>query len=193
MTVLDQATAYSCFANGGYRPTPTCITKVYDHNGILIDPCEPQLEQVLDQSVAYDMNQMLQGVVRGGTGRAAQGLPAPTGGKTGTTDRSCDAWFVGFTPRLVAAVWVGNDENDPMGGVYGGNVPCPIWKQIMAAAIEITGKEGGQFPGPGHQVIRRSAPRVNLVQGKPVEKPEGSSATGGGGGGARGAPGDLFY
>ena len=59
--------------------------------------------------------------------RQAQGLPAPTGGKTGTTDRSCDAWFVGFTPKLTCAVWVGNDENDPMYGVYGGNVPCLLY------------------------------------------------------------------
>lgn len=192
VTVLDQATAYSCFANGGYRAAATCLAKVTDHNGIVIDDCHPKLESVLDQRIAYDMNQMMQGVVRGGTGRSAQGLPAPTGGKTGTTDRSCDAWFVGFTPKLTCAVWVGNDENDPMYGVYGGNVPCPIWKQIMAMAIEVTGKSGGEFPGPGRSLPRKPSRSVALVQGTPAaEKPSESPA--GGGGGGRGAPQNLFY
>jgi penicillin-binding protein 1A len=193
VTVLDQATAYSCFANGGYRPTATCLAKVLDHNGIVIDRCDPELEQVLDQRVAYDMNNMMQGVIQGGTGRAGRGLPAPAGGKTGTTDRSCDAWFVGFTPKLTTAVWVGNDENDPMYGVYGGNVPCPIWKELMEMTMEVTGKEGGEFPGPGHSLPRRPQKHVALVQGSPAPDKEESSESTGGGGGGRGAPRELFY
>lgn len=191
VTVLDQATAYSCLANGGYRVTPTCLAKVTDHNGILIDDCRPRRESVIDQRIAYEMNQMMQGVVRHGTGRAAQGLPAPTAGKTGTTDRSCDAWFVGFTPKLTCAIWVGNDENEPMHGVHGGNVPCPIWKQIMQMAIEVTGKEGGEFPGPGRSLPRKPRRSVSLPQGSVTrEKP---AAPDGGGGAGRGAPKDLFY
>lgn len=189
VTPLDMATAYCCFANGGYRVEPTCIDKIYDHNGILIDRGEPKRVQVISRRIAYEMNQMMQGVVSGGTGRQAQGLGVPTAGKTGTTDRACDAWFCGVTPKLSCAVWVGNDENDPMGGVFGGNVPCPIWRRIMGDALKLADRDGGQFPGPGYEVLNRKAPRVKLAQGKPVPSQETKAA---GGGGGRGAPRDLF-
>jgi len=190
VTVLDMTTAYCCFANGGYRVEPTCIDKVYDHNGILIDEGEPVREQVIDQRIAYEMNQMMQGVVSGGTGRQAQGLPAPTAGKTGTTDRSCDAWFIGFTPKLACGVWVGNDENNPMGGVFGGNVPCPIWRRIMGMALDVLGKQGGEFPGPGHALASDRKPTMKLISGRPAADEEKKPQVSGGGG--RGAPRDLF-
>ena len=191
VTVLDMTTAYCCFANGGYHVEPTCIGKVFDHNGILIDEGEPVREQVIDQRIAYDMNQMMQGVVSGGTGHQAQGLPAPTAGKTGTTDRSCDAWFIGFTPKVACGVWVGNDENRPMGGVFGGNVPCPIWRRIMGMALEVLGREGGEFPGPGHALPANRKPTMKLVSGRPAPDEEKKTQPGAGGGG-RGAPRDLF-
>ena len=112
-------------------------------------------ERVLSRRVAYVMNQMLQGVVRFGTGRQAQGLGAPTGGKTGTSDDYRDAWFIGFTPRLLAAVWVGNDDNSPTAGVFGGTVPCPIWRKIMGEALDILDAKGGEFPGPGPEKAPR--------------------------------------
>lgn len=190
VTVLDMTTAFSCFANGGYRVRPTCIDRIYDRNGVLIDEGEPEKTRVISQRIAYEMNQMMQGVVQGGTGRQAAGLPAPTGGKTGTTERSCDAWFVGFTPKVACGVWVGNDENKPMGGVFGGNVPCPIWREIMAMVLDVTGLKGGQFPGPGHELMGKRVPRVKLAAGRPLPDQTKSEASSTGGG--RGAPRDLF-
>jgi penicillin-binding protein 1A len=89
--------------------------------------------EVYDPGRAALMVSMMQGVVERGTGRKAA-LGRPAAGKTGTSQDYRDAWFVGFTPDWVAGVWVGNDDNDPMRRVTGGDLPAAIWKRFMAAA-----------------------------------------------------------
>lgn len=80
---------------------------------------------------------MLQDVIRAGTGRRAS-IGRPAAGKTGTTSDYHDAWFVGYTPNLVASVWIGNDDNTSLGGIYGGTVPATIWKNFMTEALKGT-------------------------------------------------------
>ena len=156
-TVLRQAAAYGIFANGGREILPTLIDSVQDHDGRVIfradardctgctgaEPTDapPNLpdtrREVTDRASAYQMTSLLQGVVQRGTGGRA-GLGArPVAGKTGTSNDYVDAWFVGYTPDLVVAVWVGRDDNQSLGeGETGGTVAAPIFKQVMEAAMQ---------------------------------------------------------
>jgi len=150
---LELLTAFCCFANGGLRVEPTTIERVTDRNGVVIDDSLPERKRVLTKRTAYIMNRMLAGVIKFGTGTRAQGLGVPTIGKTGTTEYAMDTWFVGLTPKLACVVWIGNDDNTPMlGRAYGGTVAAPIWKSIMAKALDLANARGGQFPGPGSEI-----------------------------------------
>jgi penicillin-binding protein 1A len=83
------------------------------------------------------MTLMMKGVIEEGTGRSAKGLKIPAAGKTGTTDRNRDAWFIGYTPEIVAGVWVGHDQKDSLGkGGTGGKFAAPIWLDFMTTATE---------------------------------------------------------
>jgi len=147
VTPMELATAYCSFANSGLRPLPLFITEITDGQGEVLEHHDPQLTQIMPPTTAYQMTSMLQDVVRRGTGTAAQGLNQPTAGKTGTTNDLEDTWFVGYTPQLLAAVWIGFDNKRPLGpGSTGGHVAAPIWKDFMAAALD--GVEPGNFPIP---------------------------------------------
>jgi penicillin-binding protein 1A len=132
---LELAAAYATFANGGRRPEPIFVTRVTDANGLPLDEIIPTSTQVISPATAYQITRVLQDVIRSGTGRRAQGLAQPSAGKTGTTNDARDAWFVGYTPSLVASVWVGFDRYQPLGkGETGGRVAAPIWKAFMEEA-----------------------------------------------------------
>jgi penicillin-binding protein 1A len=147
VTPLELAVAYSAFANSGLRPDPVMITEITDAEGQVLEHNEPHLTQVLPPTTAYQMTSMLQDVVRRGTGTAAQGVGQPTAGKTGTTNDLEDAWFVGYTPQLLAVVWIGFDNKRPLGPKStGGHVSAPIWKDFMAEALQDVPE--GQFPVP---------------------------------------------
>lgn len=147
VTPLEIAVAYAPFANNGLRPTPLVITEITDAQGQVLEHNEPELVQVLPQTTAYQMTSMLQDAVRRGTGTAARGLAQPTAGKTGTTNDLEDAWFVGYTPQLLTAVWVGFDNKRPLGPKStGGVVAAPIWKDFMSAALADV--PPGEFPVP---------------------------------------------
>lgn len=165
VTLLSLTSAYGVFAAGGWRCEPTAILKVTDQEGTVLESFTPRRTQVLSAEVAWVMTNMLREVIRAGTGRNANiGLPA--GGKTGTTDDGRDAWFVGFTPDFVAGVWVGNDDNTPMVGVWGGNVCAPIWAQVMRKAHALRGGVGS-FPVPPS-----SEPRFRPAQVASAPAPE---------------------
>ena len=135
VTPLELTGAYATFANGGYRITPYFVTEVDDNGGkILYRRRPPAPQRVIAASVNRDMLAMLWGVVTFGTGNAASLKPREAGGKTGTTQDSKDAWFVGFTTDYVTAVWVGNDDNTPTRGITGGQLPATIWREAMRAA-----------------------------------------------------------
>ncbi|MFP5219063.1 MAG: penicillin-binding protein [Actinomycetes bacterium] len=152
---LAMAGAYAAFAARGLYCPPTPIAEVTDANGTKIGLPTPPCQQVIEQDVADDVNDILQGVIdgstRGRTGRAAS-IGRPAAGKTGSTNGSKAAWFIGYTPQLAAAVWVGKPQPEELkyiriGGryyaqVYGGTLPAAIWQDVMADAMELFPVEG---------------------------------------------------
>jgi penicillin-binding protein 1A len=137
VTPLQMARAYSAFPCGGIIGAPRVIRKVSSADGsVLLDFTDQSHEQrVLGEEAAKVMCEMLRRVVTMGTGTAA-GLPDVfVAGKTGTTDSFEDAWFVGFTPRHTLAVWMGRDDNQPMGQLYGGSYPAQVFARVARAGL----------------------------------------------------------
>jgi penicillin-binding protein 1A len=135
VTPLEMATAYATLANNGWHSEPTLIVQVTDSKGGMVLDNRPKLRLVLDPWSAAATNELMQGVVSRGTATAAQ-LGRPVAGKTGTTSSEKDIWFVGSVPQLSTAVWVGNDDNTPLGsGATGGMVVAPIWRAFMSQAL----------------------------------------------------------
>ncbi len=134
---LEMCSAFAVIANNGIKIEPSAIRLIKDPEGnVLEDNTFPYQQEVITQQTALTMCEMLQAVVDGGTGTAAQLPGRPVGGKTGTTDSHRDVWFCGFTPQLVTAVWAGNDDNTPMFGSFGGTICAPIWQRFMAKALK---------------------------------------------------------
>jgi penicillin-binding protein 1A len=104
----------------------------------VLDNTYPQQNEVISAGVAYVTTSMLESVIKEGTGYPNADIGRPAAGKTGTTSSFRDAWFVGFTPDLVAAVWIGNDNYSRMNESYGGNIPARIWARFMRKALEKT-------------------------------------------------------
>ena len=153
---LEMASAYATIANGGYRNRPRAIKKIVNREGKTVKlPRRWRVHRTkaFEDGVTYEATKILEQNIQGGTGtHAAIGCPA--GGKTGTTDRNIDAWFVGFTPRLSTAVWVGFPGNaqQSMNGLYlggrnidGGTYPADIWGTYMKQAV---GSYCGDFKRP---------------------------------------------
>ena len=143
VTPMQMATAYSVFANGGYRVNPWVISKVTDQRGkVLTQVQEPLLNEslrVIDARNAYVMDSLLQEVTRTGTAASAQAtLKRPDlYGKTGTTNDSMDAWFAGFQPTLAAITWIGYDTPRKLGRrETGGGLSLPIWIEFMSSALK---------------------------------------------------------
>jgi penicillin-binding protein 1A len=173
--LLHLTTAYAMLVNGGKRIRPAFVERIQDRNGHTVlrrdeRPCldcaevawagqaPPRLpdtrEQVEDPRVAYQMVNILEGVVQRGTAAKAAELGRPLAGKTGTTNDSKDAWFIGFSPDLVVGVWVGYDRPRSLGDrETGASVALPIWIEIMQAALD------GQPPVPF-----RTPPGVSIVK-----------------------------
>ncbi|OGN43413.1 MAG: penicillin-binding protein [Caulobacterales bacterium RIFCSPHIGHO2_01_FULL_70_19] len=135
---LEMAQAYDAFANGGKRVQAHGITRIRTPQGRVIYQRSNRAGapvQAITNPFLYYQNQMLRGVMTGGTGRSAAIAGRDLAGKTGTTSDYKDAWFVGYTGGFVTAVWVGKDDNTPMRGVTGGSSPAAIWKAFMQAAL----------------------------------------------------------
>lgn len=134
VTPLDLASAYTVFPTLGRRAHPRALAQVRDADGDVVLQTRVEREDVLSPQVAFQMVTMLQDVVNRGTGAAARryGVRGPVGGKTGTTNDYHDAWFVGFSSSVVAAVWVGFDQPDRIrDGGSGARVALPIWSEFM--------------------------------------------------------------
>lgn len=134
VTPLELVSAYGTFANKGVHVDPVVIIKVLDRNGKVLEQANPNQRSVIRESSAAELTSMLQDVIQSGTGTRAK-LNRPAAGKTGTTSDYHDAWFVGYTPDLVAGVWVGNDNNTSLGGMSGATTPAMIWKAFMTQAL----------------------------------------------------------
>jgi penicillin-binding protein 1A len=134
---LEMANAYATIASGGMRNEPIAIEKVRFPDGTIKDLSKPKRTRQFEEGVAYKATELMVKNLTGGTGRAAQ-IGCPAAGKTGTTDDHTDAWFVGYTPNLVSAVWVGFPTRrvemyppiTPI-SVAGGTYPAQIWGRYM--------------------------------------------------------------
>jgi penicillin-binding protein 1A len=147
VSVLDQASGYSTLANQGLHVDPTPFRMVKDSLGtIILDDRFPASTDVVSAGTAYIMTSMLEDVIAHGTGYPNAVIGRPAAGKTGTTSSFRDAWFVGYTPDLVTAVWLGNDDYTPMNESYGGNIPARIWAKFMKAALAGTPPHEFSFP-----------------------------------------------
>jgi len=137
VTLLELTAAYAVFARDGVYAEPYLIDSVSNTRGRTLyrRPDSPG-RAVFDAEHASTMTGMLQEVVVGGTGARAAIGERPAAGKTGTSQASRDAWFIGYTAQLAAGVWVGNDDDSPMRGVTGGGLPAEIWRAFMLAAHE---------------------------------------------------------
>jgi penicillin-binding protein 1A len=137
ISLLELLRAYSVFANQGYLVEPVFILKVEDRNGNVLEEITPERKKVIEKNTAFIMTSLLEGVVKYGTGWRAKALKRPAAGKTGTTNNLFDAWFVGYTPEYITGVWVGLDEEAPMGqGETGSRAASPIWGGFMQRALE---------------------------------------------------------
>ena len=137
VTPLEITSAYGTFANKGVHVEPVVIVKVLDRNGKVLEQNEPKQRSVVSENSAAELTDMLEDVIKKGTGTRAN-IGRPAAGKTGTTSNYNDAWFVGYTPDLVAGVWVGNDDNTPTRGIMGGMLPAEIWQAFMKKATAQT-------------------------------------------------------
>jgi penicillin-binding protein 1A len=136
-TPLEMASAFTVFPNLGMQAEPYYIRSVQDHDRMQKEEKRPKTHPVLKPDIAQQMLGLLQNVVQNGTATAAKSLGRPLGGKTGTTDNFTDAWFIGFTPSITAAVWVGFDAKKTLGNKQSGAVVAlPIWIDCMQEILK---------------------------------------------------------
>ncbi len=162
VTVLEMVNAYATLAAGGRRGAPVFIRKIVDAGGKVLKENRPDLEQTLRPEVAYQITSLMQSVVEDGTAQRVKKLQRPVAGKTGTTNEARNAWFIGFTPDLVVGVWVGFDNNDPLGpSETGGRAAIPIWLGFMQEAF--VDEPVRDFAAPGGIVFAFVDPKTGRL------------------------------
>lgn len=165
VTPLEMASAYGVLANQGIRAEPMAIKYILDREDNLLEENTPQEEVVLNPNTSYVMVNLLEGVVRNGTGWRARALGRPVAAKTGTTNECSDAWFTGFTPDLVCCVWVGFDQKQSLGeDMTGSRVAAPIWVQFMRDVLASRPVRG--FSAPDGVVFRQVDAQSGLLATK---------------------------
>jgi penicillin-binding protein 1A len=166
VTPLEMASAYGTLAALGVHAQPYTVTMVTDRTGRVLERNHPRRTPAVPETVAYAMVDMLKGVVTRGTGRAAA-IGRPAAGKTGTSDDYRNAWFIGFTPYISAAVWLGNDDNTPMARIVGGTVPARVWAEFMTEAAAAQPRDDWSAP-PGMFALHRSPVRLAAAPSRPA-------------------------
>lgn len=164
VTLVDLMRAYVPFAAGGLQPKTRTIIKIYERHRNQWTEVPAELKPVISPAAAYIMTSMLKDVLLYGTGKSLQAFSRerPAAGKTGTTDDCRDAWFIGYTPQLIAGVWAGYDIPRPMGqGFTGGTVCAPVWGRFMRAAL--SGNPIADFPRPDSVVSVRIDPATGCL------------------------------
>ncbi len=162
VTLVELTAAYAVFPGQGRWTEPYGVLSVSDRMGRTLFSPRPKKRAVLDEKTAAVLVDMLEAAIREGTGREASRLGVPVAGKTGTTQDCRDAWFVGFTPKMVAGVWVGRDDGAPLGPrETGARAALPIWLAFMESALG--DRSHGDFPEPPGLEHRNMDP----VTGKP--------------------------
>jgi penicillin-binding protein 1A len=190
ITLAEQVGAYSVFPNDGIRIEPHTIRRVTQADGLPLDQSPTPVYEVISLETARTMMQLLQAVVRQGTGVAASQLKHPFGGKTGTTNDFTDAWFIGFSPSVTCGTWIGFDDRQSLGDKEtGARAALPMWMDFMRVAIANKPKEA--FPSGGAPKKTLDVPLskpADAVAPKPKplkapedadpDAPEGSSGAG---------------
>lgn len=185
---LEMAAAYATFADGGVYHAPVLITKVTKANGASLSwPAPPRPRRVMTPQQAAVETYVLQQVVQRGTGVAAGNVGSPVAGKTGTTQNAGDAWFIGYTPNLTTALWMGYaDSARSMDGfrglaaVAGGTIPAELWHDYMASALASLPQYGGTFPAVtslGGKILTPNAPRRPHSKATPSSPSTANSTT----------------
>ncbi len=190
VTPMQMASAYTVFANGGYKVSPYLITKITDSTGRILSQAAPEkagdeANRVIDARNAFLMDSMLKDVVKQGTATKALSLKrTDLAGKTGTTNDSIDAWFAGYQPGLVGVAWIGYDQPRNLGNrETGGGVALPIWISYMEKALKSV--PNAIIPAPeglissGGEYYYSEYPPSNSVRSLGNDAPQGSAAEGG--------------
>ena len=137
ISLLNMIRAYSIFGAQGVRAEPIFMTRILDRDGNILEDNRPRLTAAISPQTAYIMTTLLQSAVEEGTGRRVRALSRPCAGKTGTTNEARDAWFIGYTPQLVAAAWIGFDDLRPLGKhETGAGAASPIWLDFMQTVLQ---------------------------------------------------------
>ncbi len=163
ITPLEMVSAYAVFANQGYRLQPYAVSTVQDANGQPLEQILFEPQQVITKETAYLITNVLEDVIQKGTGQLAKTIERSVAGKTGTTNDFTDAWFIGYTPTLAAAVWVGFDDIRTLGETESGaHAALPVWLEFMQAALPLVPPTPFEIP----EDIRyaRVDPRTGLLE-----------------------------
>ncbi len=171
VSLIELTSAYGTFANQGVRVEPHLVESVVDRGGTVLFRMEPEVRDAVEPRIAHLMNRMLGGVITDGTGRAAADLGLELAGKTGTTDDSTDAWFIGYSADLAVGVWVGFDAKRSLGDrETGAQAALPIWRGFMKGAYA-EHEDPGDFPVPDGITVavidRNTGLRANPAAGCP--------------------------
>lgn len=172
VTPLEMASAYGVFARNGKYVKASAIIKIVDRDGKVLFENKSTPRNVVDAASCYLVTNMLQDVLVSGTA-GGMGIGRPAAGKTGTTDSSIDAWFVGYTPDLSCAVWVGDDNNQSMGSMYGSGAPLSIWHSFMSTALANVPYSNFVNPGvtvPPDPEIKQDEKEELDENGNPIKK-----------------------
>ena len=162
--------AYGAFANGGYKVEPYAVERIEDSKGkVIYEAPTTKPVKVMNLSTASQMTTMLKTVISNGTGRAAS-IGKPAAGKTGTTDDSKDACFMGYTPNVVAGVWVGNDDNSRNGNIQGGTIPALIWRDVMKIATQPYGNVDFQYTSYDLTPFKAGSKAIKIISPDAVQK-----------------------
>ncbi len=160
-TPLELARGFATLAAEGTRSEPHFITRIETPEGEVLYEAEPERQEAIDLQAARGVSDLLQGVVQGGSGSAAD-IGRPVAGKTGTTSGSTDVWFAGYVPQLATVVWLGNLEGPIEGGATGGGLAAPLWAAVMSEMTQDLEVEDFTAPEYGDERV-----------GEPVSCPQG--------------------
>lgn len=165
---LEMVAAYGVLATNGMYCKPIALLKIVDREGkVLYEAKKSEAKRVIDAEAAYLTTNMMQDVFVSGTA-SGMGIGRQAAGKTGTTDTYIDAWFVGYTPNLSTAVWVGDDNNKPMNYMYGSGAPLSIWHDFMVNAL--ASAPAASFVNPGVTVPPEPVIKQDPKDGKDKKK-----------------------
>ncbi|PTL36783.1 penicillin-binding protein [Candidatus Methylomirabilis limnetica] len=173
VSLLELMSAYQAFANRGILSPPFAVRRVVGPGEIVLEEQFPQPQQVMREEVAFVLTSVLEGVVERGTGRAAKRVGRPVAAKTGTTQAAEDLWFLGYTPSVVAGIWLGYDQRRSIGShETAGKVAAPIWADFMRQSLGDSPVEPFLPPDGVYQTLvnRRTGQQTSSTDPEAIEE-----------------------